>query len=107
MQHAEQGEQMAARDLQSKGAGMSDIVERLRNWRTVHLARLHLLMEEAADEMERLSARGDFPVQDNAAKQDILTAAEREAVEVAAEAYATDHGERFATTLRALLERMR
>jgi hypothetical protein len=31
-----------------------DIVERLRNWRTVHLARLHLLMEEAADEMERL-----------------------------------------------------
>ena len=33
---------------------MSDIVERLRNWRTVHLARLHLLMEEAADEMERL-----------------------------------------------------
>ena len=35
---------------------MSDIVERLRNWRTVHLARLHLLMEEAADEMERLVA---------------------------------------------------
>jgi hypothetical protein len=33
---------------------MSDIVTRLRNWRTVHLARLHLLMEEAADEMERL-----------------------------------------------------
>ena len=37
---------------------MSDIVERLRNWRTVHLARLHLLMEEAADEMERLSRTG-------------------------------------------------
>ena len=35
---------------------MSDIVERLRNWRTVHLARLHLLMDEAADEMERLVA---------------------------------------------------
>ena len=35
---------------------MSDLVERLRNWRTVHLARLHLLMEEAADEMERLVA---------------------------------------------------
>jgi hypothetical protein len=33
---------------------MSDIVTRLRNWREVHLARLHLLMEEAADEMERL-----------------------------------------------------
>ena len=37
---------------------MSDIVERLRNWRTVHLARLHLLMEEAADEIERLSRTG-------------------------------------------------
>lgn len=33
---------------------MSDIVTRLRNWRSVHLARLHLLMEEAADEMARL-----------------------------------------------------
>jgi len=33
---------------------MSDIVERLRNWRTVHLARLHLLLEEAADEMEKV-----------------------------------------------------
>ena len=52
---------------------MSDIVTRLRNWRTVHLARLHLLMDEAADEMERLSANGDCPNQDNAAKQDILT----------------------------------
>ena len=91
---------------------MSDIVGRLRNWRTVHLARLHLLMEEAADEMERLradwpeqltahkvliteqeleiarlrlrlSAKGDFPVSENAAKQEngmALTAEEREAV---------------------------
>jgi hypothetical protein len=38
---------------------MSDIVARLRNWRTVHLARLHLLMEEAADEMERLRLTAD------------------------------------------------
>ena len=38
---------------------MSDIVERLRNWRTVHLARLHLLVEEAADEMERLRLTAD------------------------------------------------
>jgi hypothetical protein len=38
---------------------MSDIVERLRNWRTVHLTRLHLLMEEAADEMERLRLTAD------------------------------------------------
>ena len=68
---------------------MSDIVGRLRNWRTVHLARLHLLMEEAADEMERL--RGDWPEQLQAhsvliAEQELeiqrlrLTAEEREAV---------------------------
>jgi hypothetical protein len=49
---------------------MSDIVTRLRNWRTVHLARLHLLMDEAADEMERLSANGDCPDADNAANGD-------------------------------------
>jgi hypothetical protein len=198
---------------------MNDIVARLRNWRTVHLARLHLLMEEAADEMERLRAdwpeqlqahsvliaeqeleierlrlsqRADCPVSDKAGKQDNgktltdaerevlrevcrvyadeddvgcneiayvidrllerfgpaanstpiprkdcgesragsddettgedaakctvkseklperdrLNEAEREAVEVAAEAYADDHGERFAATLRGLLSRL-
>ena len=87
---------------------MSDIVERLRNWRSVHLARLHLLMEEAADEIERLrlSSRGDCPEPENAADEDILTDDEREAVEVAAAAYADDHGERIAATLRGLLERL-
>jgi hypothetical protein len=49
---------------------MTDIVTRLRNWREVHLARLHLLMDEAADEIERLSAKCDCPGQDNAAKRD-------------------------------------
>ena len=34
-----------------------------------------------------------------------LTDAEREAIEVGAEAYSADHGERFAATLRGLLER--
>ena len=34
-----------------------------------------------------------------------LTDAEREAIEVAAEAYAADHGERFAEILRGLLRR--
>ena len=34
-----------------------------------------------------------------------LTDAEREAIEVAAAAYAGDHGERFAAILRGLLER--
>jgi len=36
-----------------------------------------------------------------------ITAEEREAVEVTAQAYADDHGERFAATLRALLERLK
>lgn len=35
-----------------------------------------------------------------------LTDEEREAIEVAAEAYASDHGERFAATLKRLLERL-
>jgi hypothetical protein len=35
-----------------------------------------------------------------------ITDAEREAIEVAAEAYVADHGERFAATLRSLLERL-
>ncbi len=48
---------------------MSDLVTRLRNWRTVHLARLHLLMKEAADEMERL--RADWPEQLAAARSEI------------------------------------
>jgi hypothetical protein len=38
-------------------------------------------------------------------RQPTLTDAEREAVEVAAQAYVADHGERFAATLRALLSR--
>ena len=38
---------------------MSDIVARLRDWRSVHLARLHLLMDEAADEIERLRLTAD------------------------------------------------
>jgi hypothetical protein len=38
---------------------VSDLVTRLRNWREVHLARLHLLMEEAADEMAMLAGYRD------------------------------------------------
>jgi hypothetical protein len=88
-------------------SGATDIVTRLRNWREVHLARLHLLMDEAADEMERLSSLGDCPAPDNAAKQDILTDAEREAIKscVADDEAATAY-ER-AATLRGLLERTR
>ena len=36
---------------------MSDLVTRLRNWREVHLARLHLLMEEAADQIAILKSK--------------------------------------------------
>ena len=36
---------------------MSDLVTRLRNWREVHLARLHLLMEEAADQIAILESK--------------------------------------------------
>ena len=42
---------------------MTDIVTRLRDWRSVHLARLHLLMKEAADEMARL--RSKLSLRDN------------------------------------------
>jgi hypothetical protein len=106
---------------------MNDIVTRLRNWRNVHLARLHLLMEEAADEMERLSANGDCPVADNAANGDnthaandtpsegreqsgcTLTAEEREAVAWAARRLSDDpmlpQDRSAADTLRNLLEK--
>ena len=69
---------------------MSDIVERLRNWRSVHLARLHLLMEEAADEMDRLR----------------LTDAEREVL-LAIEADACYRAmERTERVVRGLLDRL-
>ena len=75
---------------------MNDIVTRLRDWRDVNLARLHLLMEEAADEVARLradnsrranleqglrdgivrlSANVDCPGRDNAANEDNTPAA--------------------------------
>jgi hypothetical protein len=142
---------------------VSDLVTRLRNWREVHLARLHLLMEEAADQIaileSRLSLRADLeqglmdgvarlqaevdqlrgyrdaaesdaavaitaaermcqvlsqknhcPAPDNAAKQDILTDAEREAVTTAMNDYAADNADpecaEIEATLRGLLERL-
>jgi flagellar biosynthesis/type III secretory pathway M-ring protein FliF/YscJ len=44
--------------------------------------------------------------QDLSQKNFTLTDEEREAIEVAAAAYAADHGERFAAVLRNLLERL-
>jgi hypothetical protein len=51
---------------------MSDIVGRLRNWRTVHLTQLRYVMESAADEIERLrlSGNGSCPEPENAASED-------------------------------------
>ena len=70
----------------------SDIVQRLRGLQSVHLARLHAIMEEAADEIGRLR----------------LTDAEREAVADAADRYAeiTPESAETAATLRGLLERL-
>jgi hypothetical protein len=61
----------------------------------------------AASESERVSQKCDCPVPENAAEQDILTNAEREAVEWCvgmAETTATDCEEELAA-LRGLLER--
>jgi len=88
---------------------MSDIVERLRNWRTVHLARLHLLMEEAAGEIERLrlSASGDCPVPENAASEDkVLTDEERAALARVADDASYRAMERTERVVRRLLERL-
>ena len=65
---------------------------------------------EAAEEIERLRSLPCPYVTGNVTRYCTLTPftltdAEREAIEVAAEAYASDHGERFAATLRGLLDR--
>lgn len=73
---------------------VSDIVERLRAW--VYTDSLYATAREAADEIERLR---------QVVARENMTDAEREAVEVAAAAYAEDHGESFAATLRSLLAR--
>ena len=103
---------------------MNDIVTRLRDWRNVHLARLHLLMEEAADEMERLSANSDCPDRDNGANRDntpaanatpsqgsvrnecTLTDEEREAGGLIAMHLDYAGRDHLAATLRGLLERL-
>ena len=90
-------------------SGATDIVARLRNWRTVHLARLHLLMQQAADEMERLcqvlSEKNHCPDPDNAANEDILTDEEREAVEYFSKWGTWSSAAVHAATLRGLLDR--
>ena len=101
----------------SNDENTADIVTRLRDWRSLHLTRLGSLFDEAASHIELLEAAykssgSALAVIDGAFKSAVaeiarlrLTDAEREAIEVAAAAYAGDHGEWFATTLRGLLER--
>ena len=92
---------------------MSDIVERLRNWRTVHLTQLRYVMESAADEIERLrlSAKGDCPVPENAANEDrALTAAERLVLRGVCETYADEDDVKcneIAYVIDRILERLR
>ena len=72
---------------------MTDIVARLRAWRELHLTRLGRLMDEAADEIERLR----------------LTDAERERVSVVAD-WASEHlgqDDPGVVALRALMERLK
>ena len=90
----------------SAGSHGPDITVRLRRWtHSVDAVFASDIMDEAAGVIEKLRRR--LRLLDAAVRsQPTLTDAEREAVEVAAEAYASDHGERFAATLRALLERL-
>jgi hypothetical protein len=72
---------------------MTDIVERLRRLRFVHVPVASELMEEAAKEIDRLR----------------LTDAEREAVEFFAEIHNEGYGlfAKHTSTLRSLLERLK
>jgi cell division septum initiation protein DivIVA len=79
--------------------GMLDDNEKLR----AEIKRLREAIRRLADQDATLSVQsGNVTVTLDAT----LTDAEREAIAVAAAAYADDHGERFAATLRKLLERL-
>jgi GTP cyclohydrolase FolE2 len=93
-----------------------DILVRLRDWRGIHLARLHEVIDEAADEIDRLrSAIRRLADQDatlsacdgavTVTMDGTLTDAEREAVASAAEWAGQDGMDRESATLRALLQR--
>ena len=88
--------------------GDRDIIARLRDWRSVHLARLHEVMEQAADEIELLrgyrdEAEAEASIASIAAQRLRLTDAEREAVSYCIDGVGGP-ASRIAT-LRGLLER--
>ena len=104
------------RSVASAGSvvGDRDIIARLRDWRSVHLARLHEVMEQAADEIELLrgyrdEAESEASIASLAVERLRLTDAEREAVEFFAELpWATESGNAAeAAVLRGLLERLK
>lgn len=76
---------------------MSDIVERIRSLRYIHVPVASQLFEEAASEIERLR---------QVVEQKNLTDAEREAVEACLAVMAGTAGRRVVETLRGLLERL-
>lgn len=98
---------------------MSDIVARLRDWRSVHLTQLRYVMESAADEIERLrlSGSGSCPEPENATDEDkvfpaqnmtTLTKQEREALLWLSEGDSPFPAEaRRMVVVRGLLERMK
>ena len=109
--------------MPTKGCGVSDIVERLRNWRTVHLTQLRYVMESAAYDIERLrlSQNGDCPKPENAAREDnesvrktggdlgqqpTLTDEEREVLARVADDAAYRAMERTQRVVRGILERL-
>lgn len=103
----------------------SDIVERIRSLRYVHVPQASQLFEEACEEIERLRSRPCPYVTGTVTRyctlntsekpnSSTLTDAEREAVEasrefwqVEADAFAEPQDQHYAATLRGLLERMR
>jgi len=70
-----------------------------------HQEEINRLLRMRVEKLERLDGAANSPPDRRTECGECLTAAEREAVEVAAQAYADDHGERFAATLRGLLSR--
>ena len=100
------------RSVASAGSvvGDRDIIARLRDWRSVHLARLHEVMEQAADEIELLrgyrdEAEAEASIASLAVERLRLTDAEREAVEAAYHQAIASEVTGIANTLRGLLER--
>lgn len=100
----------------SRAAYEGDIVSRLRNWRGLHLAHVGQLLEEAAQEIERLRniiAKYTVGISPDTKSKPTLTDEEREAVEAAvkcADLY-DEEMDGFASgvskTLRKLLERLK